>query len=206
MASEHPRRENEHAALAAHRPVEIGIGEDEQRLDRHAGDAFDELALRVSLLEHRWVDPRDRQAPAVALRLDSEEAARADQHVVDVPAAKGHVVDRPPPTLHERLEQFPDVLLTLGAAIPAVDDRKDEPIDEVHTGDGCELDEHEGQRPPTEGEPRDHRDRDGPDDRHQRPDCKDAHVMPCMLACHSHHRHPSSAERGQMPELATSLS
>ena len=74
--------------------------------------------------------PRDRAG--MALGLDREQAAGADQDVVDVAPSEARVVDHAPLAARQLVEQTADLLLAGGAAVAALHQRQHEAQHDEH--------------------------------------------------------------------------
>jgi hypothetical protein len=139
MLGEHAGGEDQDSPLAADGPAdEVGSAEYEQWRDRGAEEALEVFSLGVGLAEHSRVDVLDVDSAAMRFRLDGDDAAGSDDDVVDVAAAGVDVVDRVPPGVAKSVKDESNVLLASRTAVPPLDDRQPEPIDQEQSGDdGC---------------------------------------------------------------------
>ena len=120
VSGEHPRRQQQHASLAGGSAIQIGAAEHQQRLRPHAGERFDALGPGVGLAQPEALDARHPHRAAMALRLDREDAARADHDVVDVAGSGVDVLQRKPTVAGHALEDLADAQLAVVAANTAL--------------------------------------------------------------------------------------
>ena len=107
VAGEHPRRQQHHPLAVGGSHIQIRVAENQQTPGALSRQTLDMLALRVGLLQPANADPVDEDPAAVALRLDAEKAARADRHMVDVAAARVHIVQGEPALPGHPVESAP---------------------------------------------------------------------------------------------------
>src|SRR4051812_43276390 len=142
VVGEHAGGEDRHSpSLRGDRADQKGPAEDEEGLDLHAGDALDQLLLRIGLLEHSRVDAVDPDLAGMALGLDGEDAPWPDKDVVDVAVAERDVVECHPAVDSQIGESPPHLALSLCATRPAADLRAVPAVGCDHRSDCCEPDE-----------------------------------------------------------------
>lgn len=94
MALEYSSRKDTTPSRRATAGRQIRAAEHQQRVCLDGRESLDQLALGVRLLEHPRLDVAGFDPSSVALGLDREDPARPDDHVVDIAAPGGHIVDR----------------------------------------------------------------------------------------------------------------